>query len=289
MTDRNAIMEQILARLRSIRTLKEFKAAREEMIDLISKIMTSAIDLLKAFLENMSSMSPDDQAAGAARFQDENFLISAEVMQEIERLNNLPGAGKYAESFSLELEKIMKPHMEEFEQQMGRLMENLMGGMLGGLTDAMGAAFDSIGAEPEESYESEFVYDEDNPDMLYFLYALGLYSMKSLSDLEAGKDSLVENLEMEIDMHRSNLEMYFMPGTEVAWEDDKRRISEIQRLIDRLFPELETQLTRISNVSDSGTAVGKIKDEIISRLEPGITALKEQLTLKKAEWKKKGL
>ncbi|OFY69817.1 MAG: hypothetical protein A2Y71_05335 [Bacteroidetes bacterium RBG_13_42_15] len=40
--------------------------------------------------------------------------------------------------------------------------------------------------------------------------------------------------------------------------------------------------------SGSAGAIGKIKDEMIERLEPGITALKEQLTLNKAEWKKKG-
>jgi len=33
-----------------------------------------------------------------------------------------------AESFSLELEKLVGPYMEEFTQQMGKLMENLMGG-----------------------------------------------------------------------------------------------------------------------------------------------------------------
>ncbi len=288
MTDRDTIMEQALVRLRSIQSLAEFKASREELIDLIGKIMTSAIDLLKAFLDKMTSMSPEDQAAGAARFQDENFLISADVMQEVERLNNIPKGKKYAESFSLELEEIMKPQMEEFEQQMGKLMENLMGGMFGGITEAMAQAFSAGAQETATESEAEFVFDEDNPDMLYFLYALGLYSMKSLSDLEAGKDSLVENLEMEIDMHKSNLDMYFMPGTEVAWEDDKRRISEIQRLIDRLFPELEIQLTRISDVSGSGGAVGKIKDEVISRLEPKMTDLKDCLAAKRKEWPQQG-
>jgi len=289
MKARDEIMDQTLVKLRSIQTLKQYKAARKEIIELIRQIKVSAIDILKAFIENMVSMTPEEQQAEAAKFQDENFLISADVMQEVERLNNIPGAAEYAESFSLELEKIMKPQMEEFEQQMGKLMENLMGGIFGGITDAMDQVFSSGSEEPAAESETEFVYDEENPDMLYILYVFGLYSMKSLPDLEAGRDSIVENLEMEIDMHKSNLDNYFMPGTEVVWDADKRKISEIQKLIDRLVPELDSQLMRISNITGSAEDVGKIRDEMMSRLEPKINEFSELLSVKMKEWKKTGL
>lgn len=288
MKNRDKIMEQTLVRLRAIKTLAQFKAAKEEITELIGKIMKSAIDLLSAFLKKMDSMSPEDQAAGAARFQDDNFLISAEVMQEVERLNNLPGGSKFAESFSLELEKIMKPHMEEFTTQMQKLMENLMGGIFGGLTDAMDQAFSSVSEEPATESEPEFVFDEDNPDMLYILYALSLYSMKSLSDLEAGKDSLVENLEMEINMQKSNLDNYLLPGMEDFWEEEKGRIAETQRLADRLLPEMENQFARISAVSGSDGSVDKIRKEIMNHLEPKITDLKKYLTAKRKEWPQQG-
>ena len=289
MKSRGEIMDQTLVKLRSIQTLKEYKAARKEIIELIRQIKVSAIDILKAFIENMFSMTPEEQQAEAAKFQDENFLISADIMQEVERLDSLPGGKKYAESFSLELEKIMKPQMEEFEQQMGKLMENLMGGIFGGITDAMDQVFSSGSEEPAAESETEFVYDEENPDMLYILYVFGLYSMKSLPDLEAGRDSIVENLEMEIDMHKSNLDNYFMPGTEVVWDADKRKISEIQKLIDRLVPELDSQLMRISNITGSAEDVGKIRDEMMSRLEPKINEFSELLSVKMKEWKKTGL
>lgn len=284
--DRNAIMEQALVKLRSIQTLDEFKAAHDDIIDLIEKIMVSAIKMLKAFFEKMSSMSQEEQQAESMKFQDGDFLISPEVMQEVERLNDLPGGKKYAKTFSLELEKIMKPHMDEFSQVMDKLMENFMGGLMGGMVDAMGKAFDAGFSDTASAQEPEPAFDENNPDQLILLYAL--YTSGSLSDLEEIKASLIENLEMELDEKKSNLDNYLLPGFEITWDDDKRRISESERLAERLIPELEKEFARISDASDSAGAIEEIKEEARDRLEPKVTNLKEYLAIKKTEWQQSG-
>jgi hypothetical protein len=287
MKDRDAIMKQALVRLQAIKTLAEYKAARMDIIELIRMIMTSAIEVLSAFLENMLTMSPGEQQAESAKFQDGDFLISSDVMQEIERLNNLPGAGKYAESFSLELEKIMKPQMEEFEQQMGRLMENLMSSFMGSMADAMGSSFSNISDEPGSEEEKEFLFDNENPDTLFILYPL--YVSKLLSDLEENRESLIENVVMEVDSYKYRLDDFFLPGYDDYWEEDKRKIAEIQRHIDRLMPEIDREFERIAAASGSPGDVGKIKDEMTERIRPAMTELNKLLAVKREEWKKKGL
>jgi len=286
MKDRDAIMEQTLVRLRSIKTLAEYKAARKDIIELIRKIMTSAVEVLTTFLENMLTMPPEEQQAESAKFQDENFLISAEVMQEIERLGNLPGAEKYAQSFSLELEKIMKPQMDEFEKQMGRLMENLMGNFMEGMTDSMETTFSNISDDQETDEEKEFIFDNENPDTLFILHSL--YVSKSLSDLEENRESLIENVVMELDSRKFDLDVFFLPGYDDYWEQDARKIAEIQRLLDRLIPETDKEFERIAEASGSHEAVGKIKDEMTERIRPGMTELNKLLADKRKEWKEKG-
>lgn len=98
MTDRNEILKQAVAQLKSIKTLDKYKAAPEEIIDLTEKIVKSVIEELKAFLENAPSMTPKEQESMSVKFQDDNYFLGGDVLQnEMERLENLPGAGEYSE------------------------------------------------------------------------------------------------------------------------------------------------------------------------------------------------
>ncbi len=167
MTDRDKIIGQTLKKMKSIKTLNEFKAARKDIIKLIEKIMISAIAELNVFFGNLYSMDPEQQQAESLRYQDENYLINSDVMKEADRLNSLPGGSKYAESFSLELEKIMGSYMEQYTELLGKLMEKLMDGMVGGMASAlenMGGNLVDGPYHDQSEYREDPVYDPDNPD-----------------------------------------------------------------------------------------------------------------------------
>ena len=285
--ERNEIISQTVARLQSIQTVDEYKASKKEIIDLMEKVFVSAIQVLKTFFDNMLILTPEEQKSESEKVQDDNFLLSPDIMKEFDRLENLPGGAEFSNAFSAEMQEIMSPHLEEFSEQMGKLMENFMGGLMGGMVDAMGAAFDAGSGEPETPQVKEFVWDYDNPDTLFILYSL--YTSGSLSDLEQNKEFLIENIEMELRSKMFGLDDFFLPGYEDSWEDDKKKISEIQKLIERLVPEIEKEFTRISASNDSAEASVKIKEEMMERIVPAITELKEQVDLRIVEWDKKRL
>ena len=285
--ERNEIISQTVTRLQSIQTVDEYKASKKEIIDLMEKVFVSAIQVLKAFFDNMLILTPEEEKSESEKIQDENFLLSPDIMKEFDRLENLPGGQEFSNAFSAEMQEIMSPHLEEFSEQMGKLMENFMGGLIGGMADAMGAAFDAGSGEQETPQVKEFVWDYDNPDTLFILYSL--YTSGSLSDLEQNKEFLIENIEMELRSKMFDLDNFFLPGYEDSWEDDKKKISEIQKLIERLVPEIEKEFTRISDSTDSAEASGKIKEEMMERIVPAITELKEQVDMRIVEWDKKRL
>jgi hypothetical protein len=156
--EREELVKGAVARLKSIQTLEEYKASKEEITDMFEQIFKSAVDILKYFFENMFSMSQEEQKAIGESVQSDNFLFHPDIMQELDRLENIPGAKEFSESFSAEVQEKMAPYLEEFTEQMGKLMENFMGG----LTEGMGAAFSGVSAAGntgEEQEEEEIGHD----------------------------------------------------------------------------------------------------------------------------------
>lgn len=151
MENRDEIIKQTVVRLQAIQTIDEFIAAREEIIDLMEKFYISAIEVLKAFFEDMFSMTPEEQQTKSLEFQDESYLINPKIMQEFERLDSLFGDHEYADYFSAEMEKRIGPYLEEATEQLGKLMGTFMGDLTGGMTEAMGTekVEDEIAALPD--------------------------------------------------------------------------------------------------------------------------------------------
>ncbi|HWR72887.1 MAG TPA: hypothetical protein VN604_06935 [Nitrospirota bacterium] len=274
MVNRDELVKQTVVRLQAIHTLDDFKAARQEIIDLMEKVIHSAIDALKAFFENMLSMTQEEQQAGSAQFQDENYLLSSEIMQELDRLAALPDAGAYAESFSAELEKRIGPHMEEFVVQSGKLMETFMGGLAGVMAGALGATTE------EEKAEDAFVFDENDPNTPAMLY--DLYTARTLAELEANKKNVMDIVAEQLQFDIGTLEVLMDTPSEESREDDQRRIAEIRNRAERLVPEMDKEFARIAALPDAAEAAGKIKKEMMDLFADKVKELNAKLTNDKA-------
>ena len=144
--DRTRITAKTRELLRSIKTLDDFKAHKDEVLDMIEKGFKSAVEALKQFFDSMLSLTPEQRQDQMGKFQDDNFLMDPEVGQEMDRIAALPGAAEYIESFKGDMQERIGPYLEEFTTQMGRLMEQFMGGLMGGIADVLGGAM--AGAQP---------------------------------------------------------------------------------------------------------------------------------------------
>jgi len=265
MANRDELIKQTVVRLQLIKTLDEYKAAREEIIDLMEKIFKSALDTLKDFFENMFSMSPEEKQTKSSEFQDESYLLNPEIMKEIERLDNLPGGAEYAESFVAELEKRLGHYMEEIAEQMGKIMENFMG-------DTMSVAAEAMGAEEvKDEVEDKFEFDSRNPDTPAMLYSL--YAARSLYDLVVNKDNLIKTIEEELDYNIGELKTMTDPDF-VDYKDwDLPSIEKIRYLLERLVPEMNKEFARIAAMPEAAETAGNIQKQVMDRLATMFTEM----------------
>ena len=265
MANRNELIKQTVVRLQLIKTLDEYKAAREEIINLMEKIFKSALDALKDFFENMFSMSPEEKQTKSSEFQDESYLLNPEIMKEIERLDNLPGGAEYAESFVAELEKRLGHYMEEIAEQMGKIMENFMG-------DTMSVAAEAMGAEEvKDEVEDKFEFDSRNPDTPAMLYSL--YAARSLYDLVVNKDNLIKTIEEELDYNIGELKTMTDPDF-VNYKDwDLPSIEKIRYLLERLVPEMNKEFARIAAMPEAAETAGNIQKQVMNQLATMFTEM----------------
>lgn len=138
MTERDKIVKQTVTRLQAIQTTDDFIAAREEIMDLVEKVYKSGLDAGKAYFKDMFSMTPEEQQKKSMEFQDENYLLSTEVMKELERLDSVVGDHESVDSFLAEMKKRLEPYLHESAEYMAKVMGGFMGDLTGSIAGAMG-------------------------------------------------------------------------------------------------------------------------------------------------------
>ncbi len=269
MEERDQLVDQIVARLQSIQTLDEFKAAKDEIIDLMERIFKSGVDALKDFFENVFSMTPEEKQEKSLKFQDENYLLDPKIMQEMERLDNLPGTEKFGDEFEAEMEKRLGPYLEQFTEEMGKNMDAFMGGMVEGMAEAMKPA------EEVEGTEEEFIFDYNNPDTPQMLY--DLYVARSLEELEENKDNLIETLEEQMQSDIWDLEVLTDREFMEPQEADIEKIEKILHRMRRFKPEMEKEFARIAALTGAAEKAGEIQKEIMDQLNPKVREIKRHL------------
>lgn len=267
MDERDKLVDQTVARLKSIQTLDEFITAKDELMNLMEGIFKSGVAALKDFFGNMFSLSPEEQQAQSQKFQDESYLLDPKIMEEMERIDQLPGTEKYGEEFEAEMEKRLGPYLEEYAEEMGKMMDAFMGGMVEGMAEAMKPA------EEEETVE-EFVFDYDNPDTPLMLYHL--YAARSLEELEENKDNLIADLEEKMQDDIWNLELLTDTGY-TPMEEDIKKIETILHRMKQYVREMDKEFSRISALPGAAERAGEIKKEIMDRLNPKHREIKRHL------------
>lgn len=203
------------------------------------------------------------------KFQDESYLLDPKIMEEMERLNDLPGTEEFGDEFEAEMEKRLGPYLEQFTEEMGKNMDAFMSGMVEGMAEAMKPA------EEIEETEEEFIFDYNNPDTPQMLY--DLYSSRTLEELEENKDNLIETLEEQMQSDIWDLEVLtdreFMEPQEV----DIEKIEKILHRMRRFKPEMEKEFARIAALPGAAEKAGEIQKEIMDRLKPKVAEIKRHL------------
>jgi acyl-CoA-binding protein len=270
-SEREDLVNKTIAHLQSIQTLEEYKAAKGETMDLMEKIFRSAIEVLKYFFDNMLTMSPEEQQAFSAKTQEDNFLLNPDIMKEFDRLEKMPGALEFSNSFSAEMQERMSPYLEEFSEQMGKLMETFMGNMIEGISGAFGV-LSGVDQTPDNEL---FTYDELNPDTPFVMYAL--YTSRSLADLQENKEGLIQSLDGQLEYDSWDMRRFAENEFKNMYESDLERLAKIRKLMERIEPELDREFARIAALPGSSEEATLIKKELMERIGPRMAEIKGYL------------
>ena len=268
MEEREEFIVQSVSYLQTLKTAEEYKAAKEEILSIMEKMFTFGLELLKDFLENMFSMTPEEREEKSQMFQDDSILLEPRIGAEMERLDSLPGADELQDEFEKEFEVRFAPVMEQYAEMGAKMMESLMGGFVDGLAEAFKPE------EEAEEKEEEFVFDYDNPDTPRMLY--DLYAARSLEELEENKDNLIAEMEEQMQDDIWNLELLTDEGY-TPMEEDIKKIETILHRMKQYVREMEKEFTRISALPDAAERAGEIKKEIMDQLNPKHREIKRYL------------
>ncbi len=268
MDNREKYIQDTVKRIRSIQTIEEFEKSKDEILDLMEKVLKAGIETLGSFIKSVFSMSPEEREDNAAKFRDENYLVSNEIAREIDNLVRIPGIDAYGESFGEELEKRLSPFVEEYTKKLGSHMDLFMGGMAENISE-------SIQNEIVEEPKEEFVFDGENPDTPEMLYTL--YASRTLADLEENKEQLFEFIGDELQDNLYYLELFTETDIPEYFEGDKEKIDKIRYKMSRLSPEIDKEFERIGSLPDSREGAEKIKKELQDHISEKITEINQKL------------
>jgi len=277
MTKREKLINESVEKLKAIQTFDELKASGKLVQDIMESVFLAALEETKEFVGKMDSVPVEEVQAKMAQIQEESYMMPPEIGVEVERLENLPGGFEYLDSFGDELEKKIETLSEEFNVYAEKLMAKAFGEVVNGMEGAIQGMADEIGKmaeqmeqQIEEEVEAAAGYDDQNPEHTELLY--NLYEAQSLEDLD--KDALVEYLEDELGYIHSELDLLTDETFDGRTDDDMKRITEMGQKVERLFPEMEKEFSRLGTSSDAEKKAKGIEQELTSKFSPKISEIK---------------
>jgi hypothetical protein len=256
--------------LKTIETLDDLKEHKDEVLEKIEGIFKAASELLGEY--QGEEIAPEEKAKVLAKFQDENYLFDKEVEQEMNRIDSLPGAIEYVDSFQGELDSRMQPHLEEIERKISIIMDSMMGGVMdevGGLMEGMMEGIAQVMGEG-----STFEIDEGKLDV-----GKKLFEVQSVEELRNSKDMIIQEIVDQLDCDLEVLKYHQkmnMPQDEMMATGHKR----IRTRLELLDTELEKEFARIASLPDASEYALSVKEEIENQIKPlaeEITKLLEEL------------
>ncbi|MFC2129192.1 hypothetical protein ACFLQX_00260 [Bacteroidota bacterium] len=281
MSNREEIISQAVARFKEIQTLDAIKASKDDIAITMARVLESGVVELRTFLENIDTLSKDEQKIQGAKFQEESFMFPPEFMAEMERLDGIPGGNEYLEEFADEMDKVIDPYIDEYSKLGEKLMNVIFGEFVEGMEDLMGGMADAVGGMAEgmmgdlmeEPAEPEFVFDYDNPNTPRMMYEL--YAAREWDDLD--KDLLIDDMEEQLQNDIWELETLTDEAYGAPKGDDLERISDMRARMDVLNSEMDKEFARLGAKSDKAEEAESLKKEILSKLSLKVKEIKYYL------------
>jgi hypothetical protein len=206
------------------------------------------------------SVTPEEKAKVIAKFQDDSYLFTEEIEKEMNRIDSLPGAMEFYDSYQEELDERMQPLLDEIGEKVTKIMDSMLGGVMGELGGMMEGMMQGIGEVMGAG--GTFEIDEGKLDV-----GKGIFEVQSVEDLRDNKDriiqEIVDQLECDLEVLRYHKEMN-MPTNEMILKGHKR----IKTRQELLKTELEKEFDRISALPDASEYASSAKEEIKSLIEP---------------------
>ena len=131
--------------LKSIKTLDDLKEHKDAVLTQIEEVFKAALRLLEGLSEK--DIPPEEKAKEIAKFQDEGYLFNKEIEQEMKRIDSLPGAIEYIDSFQDEMDRRIQPHLDEIAEKLSQIVDSMMGKVMdefGGMMEGMMAGIGLI-------------------------------------------------------------------------------------------------------------------------------------------------
>jgi hypothetical protein len=268
MESREEIKKEALEYLTKIKTLDDLKEHKDDIIQTMIKMIKSALEILKSFFETAFSMSSEEKAEELSKFQDDNFLFTKEVEDELDRIYNIPGADEFMDTFQQDLEEQMEPYMEEITQQMTKLAEEFMGDLMGGLGEGLGAMMGESDADEELSSEPR---EDEKLDVGQIIYQI-----QSIEDLMKNEDRIITQIEDQLNADLYTMEYNKKIGmvSNSMVQAGLMRIEKRQKLLER---ELDREFNRIGTLPGAKEQANASKEKIKKKLEPTVKQINELL------------
>ncbi len=123
--------------LRKINSFDDVKENREKVRDAIEDLLKAGVAEMNRSIEKNPNMEPEEAAKLIEKFAVDEFLKNEDLEMESERINSIPGAVDYIESFNSEDEERINLIMEEYAKHMDTLMTIMGSGVMEDMEDMM--------------------------------------------------------------------------------------------------------------------------------------------------------
>ena len=272
--------------LRSIKTLDDMKEHKDEVLDLVVEIIKAGLDVFNKFLEESLSMSDEEKEKGMEKFQDESFMFSPEIEEELDRITELPGAEEYMAGFEEEMKTRLEPYLEEYFGKIMSIMGDFMGGMMEGMMQGIGEAFGEMGklGDDGESDQGEMETEEevDDRERLDFLY--NLYVVKSLEDLKENRNEIIQTIDEGL-VQYDLWELQTM-ASGGYFEGDDEKLENLEKRLNLLETELKNEFDRLSKIPEVAEHAKELRQELDNKISPKTAEMHELIPKIRDNWAK---
>jgi len=266
---------EALEKLRAIQTLEDVKEHDQEIVDTMVGFFTGGVEILRAWLQDMASLEPEQKQMEMARMQNSNFLADEDIENELERISSIPGADEYLDPFLGQLEERMTPVMEETQEIMQKLVDEMGAAMMGSMQEAFG------GMEEEEEEE---VYIE--PGSSFKAEGVQFYGLTCLNEIqdhggwEYYKERIPELFEdrVKTDLEQLNIFRSFIIEDGVPLDNFRDEIDKIEKMKTMTVEGLNRELERIATIPKAADEALKMKDDCHALIDPKVKEMDALIT-----------